>query len=109
MRSLGVADAAKKVAGTKRKAPASSAKQPAAPAAPARRSSRARAEVSYKEPTMKEFEAAFAAEDDGTAAAGAAAKAAHPRASRSGYARRAQVPVRAVTGSHRGRSRRQDG
>ena len=86
MRSLGVEDAAKKVAGTKRKAPSSSAKQPAAPAAPARRSSRARAEVSYKEPTMKEFEAAFAAEDDGTAAAGAAAKAARSTASRSGYA-----------------------
>ena len=58
---------------------------------------------------MKEFEAAFAAEDDGTAAAGAAAKAAVESVSLRLRARRAQVPVRPSLDLTEGGPRRQDG
>ena len=83
MKSLGVTAAAKAISkdSKKRKAPSPAAPPPA----PVRKSSRARAEVSYKEPTMKEFEEAFAAADDGSDALRSAAKAAVSSASRAGY------------------------
>ena len=87
MKELGVAEAASKVATKKRKSNvgAESKVKKAAPAEPARRSSRARGEVSYKEPTMKDFEDIAAMEEDPGVRANAAAKAAYSKERRSGY------------------------
>ena len=75
MKELGVAEAASKVATKKRKSNvgAESKAKKAAPAEPTRRSSRARGEVSYKEPTMKDFEDIAAMEEDPGVRANAAA------------------------------------
>ena len=82
MKELGVLEAAQKVGDQKKKdddgAKKSSRKRPAAATStttsnvPERRSSRARMEVSYKEPTMKELESAMAAaiDDDERASGG---------------------------------------
>ena len=92
MKELGVAEAASKVATNsmptkKRKSNvgAESKAKKAAPAEPTRRSSRARGEVSYKEPTMKDFEDIAAMEEDPGVRANAAAKAAYSKERRSGY------------------------
>jgi hypothetical protein len=79
MKELGVNETANKVGGAKkavaasssRKRPAAGAAATAAAAEPGRRSSRARKDVSYKEPTLKELEAEAAAADGGAKAAAA--------------------------------------
>lgn len=81
LKDLGVLDAAKKVSGKRASSSStssSSRKRPAAPAAPQRRSSRPRKDVSYKEPTMKEFE-------EVAAAAAAGPSSTHAASSRAGY------------------------
>ena len=86
MKALGVDKAASalKAKSKTSKTSATRKREPAA-GAPSRRSSRARAEVSYKEPTMREFEGAFAV-DTSAEDARATQKSAFAKASRSGYA-----------------------
>jgi hypothetical protein len=86
MKDLGVDSAASKV-GTKRKSTggAESKAKKATPAEPQRRSSRARGEVSYKEPSMKDLEDIAATEEDPGVRANASAKAAYSKERRSGY------------------------
>ena len=88
MKALGVDKAASALKPTSKTSAAPGRRkhvENAAAAAPSRRSSRARAEVSYKEPTMREFEEAFAV-DTSAEDARAARKSQLAKASRSGYA-----------------------
>ena len=98
MKALGVDKAASALKRTSKTsaAPAKRKREPVPDSAPSRRSSRARAEVSYKEPTMREFEEAFAVDTSAEDARGA--EIALP-ASRSGYASNAapRFPSRCST------------
>ena len=94
MKALGVDKAASALKRTSKTsaAPAKRKREPVPDSAPSRRSSRARAEVSYKEPTMREFEEAFAV-DTSAEDARAAQKSRLAKASRSGYAPNAAPAV----------------
>ena len=95
MKALGVDKAASALKPTSKTSAAPARRkrvENASAAAPSRRSSRARAEVSYKEPTMREFEEAFAV-DTSAEDARAAQKSRLAKASRSGYAPNAAPAV----------------
>ena len=94
MKALGVDKAASALKRTSETsaAPAKRKREPVPNSAPSRRSSRERAEVSYKEPTMREFEEAFAV-DTSAEDARAAQKSRLAKASRSGYAPNAAPAV----------------